>query len=163
MRPRPQRTIPEGNALYYVVETTRGPHDFRVPFGLWGTRLLDLLRQHDLLSLVAEEALARLDDAAIGWYIGGAAIGLSWWHRDLDLDVPARGPTTRAAELLDYGAAILDELHEAGYTMLDIAALYSTTLARAVAPLVPQAQVEERMGFSEGCEEQASSQPSTSA
>ena len=165
MKPRPPRSVPEGNARYYVVETGRGAHDFRVPFPLWGTRLLDLMRRHNLLGLTkVEEALDRLDDVATGWYIGGAAIGLSWWHRNLDLSTPPPGPTSSTAALLDYGAAVLDELYEAGYEYpADIGALYSTTLARAVTPLVPQTQVEERVAFSGGCEEQVNSQPSTSA
>ena len=165
MKARPPRWVPEGNARYYVVETGRGAHDFRVPFPLWGTRLLALMSQHNLLGLTkVEEAVAHLDDAAVGWYIGGAAIGLSWWHRDLDLSTPPPGPTSSTAALLDYGAAVLDELYEAGYEYpADIGALYSTTLARAVTPLVQQTQVEERVAFSEGREEQVNSRPSPSA
>jgi hypothetical protein len=47
----------------------------------------------------------------------GALIGLGWAHEVLDLE------TENAGNVLEYGAAVYEELHSAGYSLDDIAGL----------------------------------------
>lgn len=83
---------------------------FRVPLPLHGSRILKALDTHDLKSFkdIDDKDIsdADMDKASTLWAICGAAMGYSWAHPDLELEVRPGG------DLLTYGEEVLTELYE---------------------------------------------------
>ena len=133
------RKIPEDNPIYFKIPVSgHGELDWRLPFPLYLVRVTEMLRE------INAGKTKQLDKALDIWIVGGAAIGLCWAHKDYDLEtVPSR-------DLVTYGEAVLNELHESGWQMSDLSVLYTSLIKRIAASLAVTGQeVEDRAGFSE--------------
>lgn len=75
----------------------------------------------------------------------GAGIGLCWAHPELELE-SQRGDF---GSLLDYGEAVSEELHEAGYTLAQQTAMALRVMASLPGVQTTRQEVQERAGFSE--------------
>jgi len=138
------RSIPADNPIYFQIEVEgRGTLDFKLPFPLHLVRVTEMLRH--LRSGVTEDS--KLEAALDIWIVGGAAIGLCWNHSTLELDSPSN------RDLKVYGEAVLNEMHEAGWSMSEIGEIYSLLFRRILTSLgITKKEVDERVGFSKGTE-----------
>ena len=90
-----------------------------------------------------DTASAMLTEEAVG-----AAIGTCWRHVGLDLDCKRQHFDRDAEGLLDYGAAVLEELYEDGYSQDDLTPIISTLGTRLISATLPAPQeVAEQVGF----------------
>lgn len=155
------RRIPEGKPNYFVFEVPdKGEHHFRLPFPVWAARLTELLRSSGIAKLSDTDAAVRhLDTATEVWLCGGAAIGLCWHHRTLDLETDRRDFD---GDLRAYGEAVLEELWEEGYGVEHLRGLYPELVGRLTRSLVSREEVQKRAGFFGQTEGSTSSLPSTS-
>ncbi len=139
------RQIPPGSNYFVVEVPDQGAVDFRLPFPVRLAKLTTLLRDAGLGDTEGADDLSKLDTALDVWMVGGAAIGLCWSHRDLDLDTDRRA---FGRDLLSYGEAVLEELYDAGWSMASLSALYPALFKRISASLISASEVAERVGFS---------------
>ena len=144
--PRPS---PPENGLYFSIDVRgRGATQWRLPFAIHLARITDLVGR----SQAGDGEV--LDKATDVWMTGGAAIGLCWadQHNDLEADRRSFG-----RDLLGYGEAVLEELHEAGWTMAQIGDLYPALLSRIASTVVSAGrEVGERADFFEAQQGKAS-------
>lgn len=149
-----QRTAPlpvpdAEDRLYFAVELEKhGTCWFRIPFPLHVARLLQELADGDLESFapgkVGKMDLSRMDEAIPLWMLCGAAVGLAWHglSHELVADLKAHGK-----DYSEYGEAVLEEMHEVGYTMADFNTLFPAVLQRLTLSLAPK-EVADRADFS---------------
>ena len=144
------RTIPDGSPVYFFVTLDeRGEHAFRVPrpsvvgrllkplieSGLWRRTKAEVGDVDDLSAELVEEAV-------------GAAIGTCWRHRTLELETKRRDYDRGTDGRREYGGEGLGELHEAGYTQDEIAAILNQVVTRLMLAIpTPPQEVEELVGF----------------
>jgi len=149
-RATPRQTPPdEGNHLRIEVDG-RGITHWRLPFPVLLARLQKQIMSTDIERIGrtdvgdAEQVDAVLDDAVDLWCVAGAAVGLCWHDLDHDLDSERRNHP----DLMQYGEAVLEELHDAGWTAQQIGQVYPRLLAAVVRVMPPASEVAGRMGFS---------------
>ncbi len=150
-RPTPRPTPPdEGNYLRIEVDG-RGTTYWRLPFPVLLARLQQRILASDLERIAradtgdSAQVDAVLDDAVDLWCVAGAAVGLCWHDLDSDLDSDRHAHP----DLMQYGEAVLEELHDAGWTAQQIGQVYPRLLAAVVRVMPPASEVAGRMGFSE--------------
>ncbi len=92
--------------------------------------------------------VSKLRKSAQEWRVGGAAIGLCWSHADKALSA------FRADfdSLLDFGAAVIRELQQAGYTVADQGALMAAVISGMGGVQTTPEEVQSRAGFTEAPE-----------
>ena len=135
--------------LYFSVDVDgHGTCWFRVPFPLHVARLLKELSDGDLESFAPGNAgkmdLARMDEAIPLWMLCGAAVGLAWHGLSHELESDLK---KHSKDYSAYGDAVLEEMHDAGYTMADFNALFPAVLRRLTLSLAPK-EVADRADFS---------------
>jgi len=122
---------------------------FRIPRPSVVGRLLTPLITSGLWNVSSSEAgtidgvKAELVEEAVG-----AAIGTCWRHRSLELDTKRRDFDRGEDGLLEYGAEVLGELYEAGYSQEDVATLLNDVVTRLMIaiPSSPE-EVQEIVDF----------------
>ena len=144
------RTIPDNAPAYFSVTIEeRGEHTFRIPRPSVVGRLLTPLigsglwtvNKDDVGSI--DEVSAELVEEAVG-----AAIGTCWRHTSLELETRRRDFERGTDGLLEYGAEVLGELYEAGYTQDNVAALLNEVLSRLMVALpAPAKEVQDAVDF----------------
>lgn len=150
MRSLPQpRTIPN-SPIYFVVEVPgRGTHHFRVPRASVVGRLLTPLVTSGLWEL-RRDGSNGIDDvkAELVEESVGAAIGICWRHRTLELETSRRDFERGPDGLLEYGDEVMRELYESGYTLDDCSPILNAVISRLMlaVPTPPQ-EVEEAVDF----------------
>jgi len=92
----------------------------RYPSWAVGAVLVDIMREVPPQDGAASLLWAR---RASPWL--GAVIGRCWWHRGFALEVAAPGWRADPTTLLDYGEAVIEELMDAGYLLLEVVDLYA--------------------------------------
>lgn len=133
---------------YFEVETTAGRLTLRFPSYQKGLQLVELLSVFG-----AGDGLARV--ASLLDFCG-LAVGVCWWHPELDLEageappIPRPDPTVppgpggelgelhfggRDAPWREYGEAVVDELQERGATLADLVELVNAIASKAAASL----------------------------
>ena len=145
------RTIPDNAPAYFSVTIEeRGEHTFRIPRpSVVGRLLMPLIEsgmwrvsKDDVGSI--DEVSAELIEEAVG-----AAIGTCWRHTSLELETRRRDFERGTDGLLEYGAEVLGELYEAGYTQDNVAALLNEVLTRLMVALpTPTEEVQAAVDFS---------------
>jgi len=76
----------------------------------------------------------------------GAALGVCWAHPDFDLETPWPRLRLSVDALLEYGAGVLEELHEADLG-IDFGAAYSAVMDRVQSAVLPASQeVDDLVG-----------------
>ena len=94
----------------------------------------------------------------------GAMIGVCWAHKWIDLETSRKAFDRGPEGLLSFGDSVLDELHEAGYSVSEISTIVSQVGSRVFESLIPSAkEVDERVGFSAPRPDSRTSLSSTSA
>ena len=114
----------------------QGEHVFRIPFQLTVVRLLKRAAE-------AVDKLADDEKAEQSIVHACAMIGHCWRHRDYDLE------SRPGDDLQAFGASVLEELHEAGYSPRAIYALAPALMARLRDSVIEDREVENRADFSE--------------
>lgn len=158
--------LPNGGN-YFTLDVDGKVTQWRVPFPLHLARLHKELSAHNLMgfgmatraevaavqnaaqsgeTLEMLEQPESMDKAIAVWSLGGAAIGLCWYGRDFDLDVDFR---EQGHDLYRYGEMVLEELHDAGWSMSAISGVYSELFVRSLRSMRPASEVAERVDFSE--------------
>lgn len=161
MKPRSQnRTLPNHPPYFECMLEGRGMHWLRAPSHAQLAQLISVT-QYAPLAVVAMAAsedfntqLAMFHQAGdeIG-ELAGALIGFAWFHESLDLDThtakPIRPPGKRPdyTPYCAYGAAVYEELHEAGYTLQEIAGMLVAILGTIAAATSVSDEVVERATF----------------
>ncbi|MAH45427.1 hypothetical protein CMI37_06335 [Candidatus Pacearchaeota archaeon] len=90
-----------------------------------------------------DEVKAELVEEAVG-----AALGICWRHRSLELETKRRDFDRGEDGLLEYGCEVLAELYEAGYTQDNVATLLNDVVSRLMIaiPASPK-EVQEVVDF----------------
>lgn len=162
------RDIPDRPPYFGVDLEGRPVHHMRYP-SAWRLAVLhDLANASDPTAL-RQAAAAGKDAIEMATELAatqGAVIGLFWAGRDVELD--AKLPTEiRPGDLVAYGRAVHDELHDAGYTLAEIATLWAACLRRVVEQSAEVRGVMSALGFSRarpaGSTESPASQDSNSS
>lgn len=141
--PLPAATGPR----YWSVDVDgKGPHAFRFP-------LYDVAAR--LRAAFASVGETEAEPGSPKWCMERvrpicAQIGACWWHptQALDATLPGAPHKWTDAQILDYGAAVADELQEAGYTLIDMLHLFNPTSRECARRLDMLAMVQERADFS---------------
>lgn len=160
LRPSPLPTPPDKPVWFALDLPGRGVHDLRLPWPVYTAAVFRLLQEAGITELMDPAVAARRPGAqAAVWRACGVAIGTAWQHREqaLDADVDAFGD-----DLAAYGAAVMDELHEEGYSGTEIAALHGAVIRRMSESLHSSEEVAKRAAFFGPAPGTASSSPSTS-
>lgn len=116
---------------------------FRLPFPL---RIASLLKELDAPAMLRAAKGESADDTMRVWALGGAAIGLCWYSLTEDIEASV----TAFDGLHEYGEAVLEELHDAGWTLPQISSAYGAVFARvreSLAALYSAPEVAAREGF----------------
>lgn len=156
----PARTIPD-RPIYFSVEVPdRGVHHFRVPRPSVVGRLLRPMIESGIWtdSDEIDPLAAELTEEAVG-----AALGTCWAHASLDLETRRRDYPRGPDGLLDYGAEVLSELHEAGYTTEQLEPMISEVGSKLIVANLPRPQeVDEQVNFTATKTASETSSPLTS-
>ena len=143
------RTIPD-TPIYFCVDVgERGDHHFRVPRASVVGRLLMPLMESGLWDLKRDGAGAidhvRADLLEEGI---GAAIGVCWRHRTLELETKRRDFERGSDGLLEYGEEVMRELYEAGYSLEECTPMLNAVLSRLMLAVpTPPKEVGDLVGF----------------
>lgn len=118
-----ERIVPD-TSTYVEIALEAGVHHFRIPSAIAGARLLKAADSRHIavlasLSDLGDDPLQVLAAARAAGPellgVAGYAIGISWFHRTLDLDT-----VVSVDDPMGTGEAVLEELHEAGYRLGDV-------------------------------------------
>lgn len=160
MRPRAVPiTIPDRPIYVRFDVAGHGEHVYRLPREEQAARLLDLALDGATLKLELHDPRVQVMEEA-----GGAAVGACWSHPTLELETEAPRDADRAM-LLRWGAAVLEELYEAGYDLTSRASLVGRAVSMLMTHpgLADAREVAARLGFSAAPKDGHASGPSTSA
>lgn len=153
MRPRAEPRVIPASPVYVRVTLPHqtGEHVLRIPstfeataifrevdpaaLGVLGKALSDVRSIGQLLTTV--QAMGPEVLGAIGYLIG-----VAWRHVDIDLEV-----VSTKADPLGYGRAVLEELHEAGYTLHEQMLLGTVVLAEWTRRHAVIEEAEQKTGF----------------
>ncbi len=164
------RKIPD-RSTYFTVETQhQGVIDFRTPNPVAGFRALQGMAQGKVAVLLS--AAGKATDPAVmlrlyaevGPDMGsllGYFVGVAWRHRDLDLEA-ADDTKLRRSDPLAWGEEVIDELHEAGWTMTDMVATGALIVQHWIETVEVEEGVADRVDFGAAPRESESSPSSTS-
>jgi hypothetical protein len=146
MRPRQiPRRIPPDAPHYWPIDVGERETWWRLPFPVY---VGPLFAAHDKAHAKGQDPL----DLALDVYmVLGAAIGLCWADVDQDLETP------RSRDVVAYGEAVIEELHEAGWTLAEVAEVGRVILGRLSDSLrIAADEVADRVGFTSVPREAAS-------
>jgi hypothetical protein len=152
MKPRLKPTPAPASARYWTCTLANeklpgeGAHTFRHPFYGVGAQLLLYSAAH----YVPPEGDERPLQARVLTLIpcAGALIGACWSHTTHALETPA--PREWNGEQIPaYGNAVVEELQEAGYDLLEITELFSLLMPEFVRRQSLVSMAQERAAFSE--------------
>lgn len=143
------------------VELPQDVHHFKLPSVLAVSKLLAAVDQDALAAVMALATMFKKGDAKTGLVLlqrsgtqglslVGALVGISWFHKHKDLEA------TRGDDILAYGEAVYEELHEAGYDSVKMMLLAGVLAKEIQAAQKFDQEVAERLGFSFPTEEQTS-------
>ena len=126
-----------------------GDHDYRIPRPSIVARLLRPLIQSGLWSInrdsvgVIDEVKAELVEESVG-----AAIGICWRHRELEMETKRRDFERGVDGLMEFGAEVMGELYEAGYSQEQVTTLGNEMVTKLmIAFPTPAEEVQERVDF----------------
>ena len=139
--------------IYSSIDTDAGVHHFRLPRPSVVARLLMLISRSAEFDLKPVEDLSAVDDryllgAELAEDAVGAVIGTMWAHVDVDLSTKRSAFDRGQDGLREYGDAVLEELHEEGYSTAVIKQITDCTVSALMSSHVPpDAEVSERVDF----------------
>ena len=146
MTPRTKPLTVPASPRYWSVEVEdKGAHDFRAPYYGVGDALLAHVGRHIVTSEDDRPLQAKL---IVLLPALGAVVGACWWHRLHALDAALPLAALDDEHLTAYSVAVVDELQEAGYNLLDLMALYAGCLPEMQRRQSIAAMAEERASFS---------------
>lgn len=124
MKPRPKPLVlPDPlTSRYWTVDLTeKGPHTFKHPYYGVGLAIVEAFRKH-----APREPDERTDTQKQLDMLpaAGMMIGSSWSHRLHELETPLPLNKLDPDSLTAYGNAVVEELQDAGYDMLDIMEMF---------------------------------------
>tara|TARA_R110000787_G_scaffold73603_2_gene164050 strand:- start:4789 stop:5241 length:453 start_codon:yes stop_codon:yes gene_type:complete len=139
-RRRP-KTIPPDHANYFALDVEgRGETWWRVPFPIF---IAPLLQAHADAVLRDQSSLERAMETMM---VAGAAIGLCWCDPERELHA---GKREHGSDLIGYGEAVLDELHDDGWTAAQVGEVAPAIIKRiTAAAATANSEVQARVGFS---------------
>lgn len=129
------RKLPDKPHYWTYTDEVAGEHWFRIPFQL---TVVKLMRE----AVKGVDGVSDEDKAERSMNYSCAMIGRCWFHRDLDLETPL------SDDLQAYGAAVLEELHEYGYSPHAIYRMAPALLARMKVLVISDEEVQARADFS---------------
>ena len=144
------RTIPDSSPAYFVAWVPgHGKHNYRIPRPSIVARLLKPLIGSGLWRINRDdigdidEVKAELVEEAVG-----AAIGICWRHRELEMETKRRDFERGVDGLMEFGAEVMGELYEAGYSQEQVTTLGNEVITKLMIaiPSSPQ-EVQERVDF----------------
>lgn len=126
-----------------------GKHNYRIPRPSIVARLLKPLIGSGLWRINRDdigdidEVKAELVEEAVG-----AAIGICWRHRELEMETKRRDFERGVDGLMEFGAEVMGELYEAGYSQEQVTTLGNEVITKLMIaiPSSPQ-EVQERVDF----------------
>ena len=136
------REIPDLPHYWRITLSINGEHTFRIPSQLGCMEVSRKIAKLQEKEDPAEIAFRNLAQA-------GAMAGDMWCHPDFDLETDRRA----ARDDLTYGRQVHEELHEAGYSALDINQVLKGLSDRVRASVVGEEDVKKRADFSEDAED----------
>jgi len=155
-----QRVIPDNPKLWFALTLgDKGEHHFRFPFPIYLLELLGEMEKQGLYDFKKRDDSKMPDRSTLErtkslWELGAAAMGLCWYHLDLDLEARLED---HGDDYSAFGRAVLDELHQADYAPGDLMDAFPPMLANLAQSVVGAKKVEKREDFSKAQED-----PSTS-
>lgn len=157
---RPAPTSPS----YLTVEEggPHAPHVLRVPT-FAGAALADRLTVTAHNEAVAVYSREQVGYDAMTSSAMGAVIGLCWAHPDIEIESKAPSLAADLGDWTDYGEAVVSEMQDQGYTLLDCKVLFYSVMPATLDLLKVQAEAGERADFSEGPSAAASPEPESAA
>jgi len=141
------RTIPKSPIYFSIDVPGKGEHWFRLPRPSMVYRLISPMVEAGIWDMGngqdIDTASAMLTEEAVG-----AAIGVCWRHSAQELEAQRSHYSRDAEGLLDYGAAVLEELYEEGYSQDDLTPIISALGTKLISSTLPSPQeVGDRVGF----------------
>ena len=133
-------------AGYYEVDAGHGPVGLKVPLPIHCSIVAQEMATRGIADFSAVDQQSPRGRAMIAslYSLLGAVTGLSWYHRDYNLD------TSRDLEdLFEYGEDVIRELMESGYTAAQLNTLMPEAHKRAMQSLVPESEVAAHEDFTE--------------
>ena len=135
-----------GYPYFAVTLEGRGIHHFEA---LDPVTAMDFYADMESLGIKTIEGdTSKLRASAREWRVGGASIGLCWSHNDKAL----AASRSYFDSLLDFGAAVIRELHQGGYTVAEQGALMAAVVSGMGGVKTSPEEVKTRAGFSEAPE-----------
>jgi len=126
-----------------------GDHDYRIPRPSIVARLLKPLIGSGLWRINRDdigdidEVQAELVEESVG-----AAIGICWRHRELEMETKRRDFERGVDGLMEFGAEVMGELYEAGYSQDQVTVLGNEMVTKLmIAFPSPAKEVQERVDF----------------
>lgn len=142
------RNIPD-TPLYWKVDVpSQGAVTFRTPFPLTTAKILKEMETLGLSSFREEVGtidLEKMDQAIELWLLSGAAVGIAWHDETRDLE----SDRAKYKDIKEYGEAVLEELHEAGWEMTDFRVLFPAVFKALTLSMLSVSEVRARSDFSE--------------
>lgn len=126
-----------------------GKHDYRIPRPSIVARLLKPLIGSGLWRINRDdigdidEVQAELVEESVG-----AAVGICWRHRELEMETRRRDFERGVDGLMEFGAEVMGELYEAGYSQEQVTTLGNEVITKLMIaiPTSPQ-EVQELVDF----------------
>jgi len=152
MKPRDSyryKSLPDSHRVWEVdLGEPKGAHGFRFPSWAMADKVQELTSKAlaDLTDRKGERFLRQLSP----WM--GLVIGSCWWHRGFDLSTEHPGWRADDDALLEFGAAVADELQDADYRLLEVSSLYTACAGAMQERLSIVSRARERADFSDSVE-----------
>lgn len=120
------RTVPASRQYWMTVLSGKGEHHFKHPYYGIGASVLALSAKY----YVDPEVDARsLDQKAVSLLpFVGAVLGVTWWHRGLELETVYPMTSASPETLEAYGVKVAQELQDSDYDLLELLDLFGQVM-----------------------------------
>jgi hypothetical protein len=138
--------VPESPRYWSVSHARLGEHHFRLPIFSTMQSLAELLtRRLDLKK--GTDGKIPVSEIAKKAHIMCVLLGACWYHRAAALLAVPPGPDATDDQWVAFGVAVLDELQEYGYDLLDITEIFNGVMPRVSDALDFSKTIKERKDF----------------
>lgn len=131
----PAEDHPAARLFFSVTVPPHGPVHFKTPRLTVVGRLFGLIPQSELQKKLTGSGVDKVRAVAARHDRMCEIIGRCWYHLELELEADPKAS--------NYDELVADELHEAGFTELDVAALFGIVYAHLVDNLKPREAAKE--------------------
>lgn len=150
MQPRKTPRLIPDRPHYLTLEVNGAPVDWRIPSIAKCSLVLQMLQKSGIMEAYqksgedGEALIATLGDRLPSLFAcQGALLGLCWAHRGQDLEATPGHYSTLEA----FGEEVFEELHEAGWKLEHVQAVWIDLIGRLVDSFIDQKEVTEKASF----------------